>query len=106
MADENYITRLEHNEFAKRVDEKFIQQDKHIEEIDKVVKSMGDLPITVKQIIKNQEKQEKLLEEIKNKPAEQINSAKQTLINSVVSTLSQALLLGMMALIMFGLFCK
>lgn len=102
MADD-YITRLEHNEFAKRMEDEHKRQNHRIDELEAIVKALGSLPETVKQIRENQEKQEKILEDIRNKPAERVNTAKQTVINTICSTLSQALIIGVVALIMYGL---
>lgn len=100
---EEYISRSEHNEFAKRIDEENKRQNKRLDELEKIVKSLADLPITVKQIKENQEKQEKLLTDIYNKPTQQLKTAKQTIINTICSTLTTGLITGAALLIFYGL---
>lgn len=103
MADGEYITRSEHNEFAKRLDDENKRQNRRIDELEKLVKSFADIPITVRQIKENQEKQETLLRDLINKPVSQINTAKQTIINTICSTLTTGFVAGLIGLIIYGL---
>lgn len=103
MADESYITRREHDEFAKRIDAENERQNKRIEILEKTVKDMAELPMLVKQISKNQDKQLVELEAIKNKPMQTLNATKQSIINTIVNLIATAIVSGVAASIVASL---
>lgn len=103
MADESYITRREHDEFAKRIDAENARQNNRIEMLEKTVKDMSELPMLVKQISKNQDKQLVELEAIKNKPMQTLNATKQSIINTIVNLIATAIVSGVAASIVANL---
>lgn len=68
---EDYLSRAEHNEFVKRIDEEEIRQNKRLDMLEQNVKEIAELTLTVKELAvnmrhmaKEQEKQGQRLEQI------------------------------------------
>ena len=71
MNEKDYITREEHSEFARRVDEENRRQNKRIDNVEAIVQGMSELTSTVRELAtsmknmaKEQERQGERLEKI------------------------------------------
>lgn len=104
MAEESgFITRLEHQEFAKRIDEENHRQNKRLDALEAAVKDMAQLPLLVKSISEKQDKQIAELEAIKNKPIKTLTDTRQSVINAIVNLVATAIVSGIAASIMANL---
>lgn len=105
MPGENYISRDEHAEFAKRIDKenetqnmRIIALEKAVEGISQITVNVERLAISMENLTKEMEKQGKKLEEIENTPKDRYNTAVKAAINTIVGTVVGALIA---ALVMF-----
>lgn len=71
---EEYITRLEHEEFTKRMQDEHIRLSKRITELKEVTQQINDLAISTQKLavnmenmLKNQEEQEKRISEMEER---------------------------------------
>ena len=76
------VSRQEHNEFAKRMEEANHRQDKRLEALERTVEqihaltaSVEKLAVSVQQMVKEQEQQGKRLETIENRDGEKWRKA-------------------------------
>lgn len=72
--NEEYITRLEHEEFTKRMQDEHIRLSKRISELKEVTQQINDLAISTQKLavnmenmLKNQEEQEKRISEMEER---------------------------------------
>lgn len=107
---DNFVTREEHNEFAKRVDEDKKETHRRLESLENTVRGLAELPYIVKAIKENQEKSmattDKALakiEELEKRPVNTFNGVKQALLNSLASAIAALLVSGITAIIVYGL---
>ena len=73
----NYVSRQEHNEFARRIDEENTRQNRRIQLLEDNVRQINALTVSVEKMAVNmgnmleeQKKQGKRLEELEKEPAE------------------------------------
>ena len=102
---DNYITRDEHSEFAKRIDKENEIQNTRLNALEKAVESINQITVNVERLAismesltKEIEKQGKKLEDIENTPKDRYNTAVKAAINTIVGTVVGALIA---ALVMF-----
>lgn len=111
MAEE-FITRNEHEEFAKRIEETNKRQNRRIDELEESVKDINRLATSIEKIAVNQEymikeqaKQNTLLEKaqtkieaIEKQPLEALGSAKKRAVETVVSVVVTAIVVALIVL--------
>ena len=90
MAELDYLTRLEHQEYAKRMEEEHDRQNHRLSELESTVKQIADLTSTVKELAVNmkhmvteQEKQGKKLDAIENRDGEKWRKAVSYIITAI-----------------------
>lgn len=111
---EEYLTRREHDEFARRIDDSMRRTEKRVDELHSFVEELRTLPIMVRQIrdlqetslISMRENNAKLnnrMDEIEKAPLKDVNEAKKTMIQTVVKVVIEALVIGLMIVIAGGI---
>lgn len=110
---EEFVTRREHDEFSKRIEESLKRTEKRVDELHGVVEELRTLPIMVRQIrdlqetslISMRESNSKLnarMDEIEKAPLKDVNEAKKTVIQTVVKVVVEALVIGLLLIIAGG----
>ena len=104
--DGSYISRLEHEEFARRQDDENSRQNKRITTLEENVRQIGDLTISVKEMAVNmgnmleeQKRQGEGLEKLEMEPAESQKQIKMAIVTAVISTIVGALVGAVMVLL-------
>lgn len=115
--NEDYVTRREHDEFAKRIEECEKRQNKRIDALEESVKDIGRLATAIEKIatgqdfmIKEQTRQGELLEkaqakidEIEKEPLQEakksVDNAKKKVIETVITVVVTALVVGALMII-------
>lgn len=89
--DDEYISRNEHNAFAKGVDREQVRQNKRIEALEVTVRQINDLTLSVQKLainmehmLVNQTEQSKRLEELENRDGEKWRSISKYVLTAVV----------------------
>lgn len=87
---DNYITRPEHDEFVKRMEEEHHRQNRRITILEESVQKFTDLTISVndlansmKQMLEEQKVQGKRLEKLEDVPAKNWNTVKVAILTAV-----------------------
>ena len=95
----NYVSRQEHNEFARRIDEENTRQNRRIQLLEDNVRQINALTVSVEKMAVNmgnmleeQKKQGTRLEDLEKEPAESYKHIKMAIITSVISTIVGALI--------------
>ena len=103
---DGYITRGEHLEFAKRMEEEHHRQNKRINAFEEALKQQNQIAIAVEkmamnmeQMLKEQMKQGERLEELEKTPAKKWN----TVTTSILSAIGGAIGAAIIAVMVFGL---
>lgn len=114
---EDYITRHEHDEFVKRMEESDKRQNHRLEVLEESVKDIGRLATSIEKIAINQEhmlkeqtRQGELLDKAQNKidvmektPLEEtqkaVNDAKKKVVDIVITVVVTALVIGLIAVV-------
>lgn len=98
----DYIGRHEHDEFAKRMEEEHVRQNKRIGVIEKTLEQLNKIALAVEKMamnmesmLKEQQKQGKELEELKNAPAKKWN----TMTTAILSAIGGAVGTGLIAVL-------
>ena len=106
MPMDDFLTRTEHNEFAKRMEEEHNRQNHRIHELEESQKQIYDLTISVreqtisvKNLTEELKEQREKIRKIEAQPADKWNSMTKTIITSVVSTFAGALVSGVIILL-------
>lgn len=115
--NDDYVTRREHDEFVKRMEEKSERHEKRIDSLEETVKDIGRLATSIEKIatnqdymIKEQNRQGELLnkaqakiESLEKEPLvatkESVDNAKKKVIETVITVVITALVVGMIAII-------
>jgi len=104
MAEQEYITREEHAEFAKRMEQEHDRQNHRLSEVESSVRQIADLTATVKELAVNmrhmlteQEKQGKKLDSLESQDGEKWRKA----VSYVITAIGGAILAYLFA--KFGL---
>lgn len=112
MAEE-YLTKGEHDEFAKRMEETNTRQNKRIEILEESVKDINRLATSIEKIAINQEhmikeqtkqgemleKQNSKIEAMEKEPIQTVKDAKKKVIDTVVTVVATALVMGLIMLV-------
>ena len=110
---EEFVTRREHDEFSKRIEESLKRTEKRVDELHGVVEELRTLPIMVRQIrdlqetslISMRESNNKLnarMDEIEKAPLKDVSEAKKTMIQTIVKVIVEALVIGLILVIAGG----
>lgn len=90
---DNYITRQEHDEFARRQDAENERQNRRIQLLEDNVRQINELTLTVKEMSVNMSnmliemrKQGDRLDALEKEPAETTKQIKQAIITAIVGT--------------------
>lgn len=110
---DGFLTREEHNEFAKRIDAENARQNARLDILENTVRGLAELPIIVKAIKENQEKSmeatSKALDKIQaleQRPVTTFNGVKQALLNAIASAVAALFVSGIAAIIVYGIVNK
>ena len=103
---DEYITRMEHNEFARRIEMEDNRQNKRIDLLEESVRqnaslvaSVEKLAINMENMLQEQKDQGARLQKLENEPAERWNSAKKTAFTTIISVMAGALATGVIMMI-------
>lgn len=105
---EEFITRREHDEFAKRIEENDKRQNKRLEVLEESIKEINRLATSIEKIATNQEfmikeqtRQCEMLERTQDKidaierePIEIVKSSKKKIIETIITVVVTALVVG------------
>ena len=105
---DDYISRAEHNEYAKKVDERDREHVKRIETVEQTVKQLEALTYSVEKLANNmqrmcdvQEEQGKRLEALEKKPLARMqkagNTAQSAFITAVITAVVTAIITWLIA---------
>lgn len=91
MADDEYLRRHEHEEFAKGVDREQVRQNKRIADLEATVRQINDLTLSVQKLainmehmLVNQTEQSKRLEELENRDGEKWRSISMYVLTALI----------------------
>ena len=91
MANDEYLRRHEHEEFAKGVDREQVRQNKRIADLEVATKQINDLTLSVQKLainmehmLVNQTEQNKRLEELENRDGEKWRSISMYVLNALI----------------------
>lgn len=91
---ENFITRVEHEEFSRRIDDENRRQNHRISEMEKTLRHLSDLTVSVEKMAVSVEnmakelmKQGDRLDAIETKPLKDFGSFKSGLIGAIASAI-------------------
>ena len=91
MADDEYLRRHEHEEFAKGVDREQVRQNKRIADLEVATKQINDLTLSVQKLainmehmLVNQTEQNKRLEELENRDGEKWRSISMHVLTALI----------------------
>ena len=95
---DDYISRAEHNEYAKKVDERDREHVKRIETVEQTVKQLEALTYSVEKLANNmqrmcdvQEEQGKRLEALEKKPLTRMQEAGSTAQSAIITAIITAI---------------
>lgn len=101
---DNPISRAEHIEFAKRMEEEHHRQNRRLETLENSVQafmeiagSVQQLATNMEQMLKEQERQGQRLEILEKMPAERWNTVSATIIKTAASTITGAVIGALIA---------
>ena len=104
--DGNYITRQEHEEFARRQDAENERQNRRIQLLEDNLRQINDLTVSVEKMAVNmenmlaeQKRQGDRLEELEKEPAETNRQIKLAVITSVIGTVAGAVVMAILTLL-------
>ena len=91
MADDEYLRRHEHEEFAKRVDEEHKRQNHRLNIVETTLRQLNDLTVSVQNLATNmkhmldiQTEQNKRLEELENRDGEKWRSVSMYVLTALI----------------------
>ncbi len=103
---DNYITRSEHNEFVKRMEDehkrinrRLSNHDKSTEQLQELVKTVGILAVNMENMLKEVQDQGKRLERFEDEPRQNAGIFKKSIINTIGGAIGTAVVLGIAILI-------
>lgn len=104
--DSGYITRPEHEEFRRRMEEEHGRQNKRIGWLEDSVRQMNSIAISVEKLalnmegmLKEQERQGERIGKLEEVPAKKWNTVAKTVLTSAISAVSGGLVVGLVALL-------
>lgn len=96
---EEGISRAEHSEFCKRIEEENNRQNHRISILEESVRQIGNLTVSVEKLatsmenmVKEQEKQGKRLEKLENVPVKNWNTIKVAILSAVGTAIGAAII--------------
>ena len=103
---DSYVTRGEHTEFVKRMEDEHHRQNKRLGEMEATMKqyvaltlSVEKMAISMEAMLEEQKKQGQKLEELEKTPAKNWNTVKTAVLSAIGGAIGAALI----AVIVFGL---
>lgn len=103
---DNYITRQEHDEFARRQDAENERQNRRISLLEDNIRQINELTVSVKEMavnmnnmLKELEKQGDRLEALEKEPAETTKQIKQAIITAIVGTVVGAVVTALIMIL-------
>jgi len=104
--DGNYITRREHEEFARRQDAENERQNRRIQllednvrQINALTVSMEKMAVNMENMLAEQKRQGDRLEELEKEPVETHRQIKLAVISSVIGTVAGAIVMAAITLL-------
>lgn len=104
---ENCITRAEHEEFCRRMEDEHKRQSKRIELLEEnmckttaLATSVEKLALNMEAMLKEQEKQGERLDTLERQPAQNWRALTKTILTTVVSTLTGGVIGTLVALLL------
>lgn len=104
--DGNYITRREHEEFARRQDAENERQNRRIQllednvrQINALTVSMEKMAVNMENMLAEQKRQGDRLEDLEKEPAETHRQIKLAVISSVIGTVAGAIVMAAITLL-------
>lgn len=104
--DGNYITRQEHEEFARRQDAENERQNRRIQLLEDNLRQINALTVSVEKMAVNmenmlaeQKRQGERLEDLEKEPAETHKQIKLAVITSVIGTVAGAVVMAIITLL-------
>lgn len=104
--DGNYITRQEHEEFARRQDAENERQNRRIQLLEDNLRQINALTVSVEKMAVNmenmlaeQKRQGERLEDLEKEPAETHKQIKLAVITSVIGTIAGAVVMAIITLL-------
>lgn len=96
---DDFISRGEHDEFAKRIDAEQQRQNKRLSELEDAMKqymtltiSVEKLALSVEQMVKEQKRQGEKIEELEEAPVKNWNTIKASILSAIGGALGAALI--------------
>lgn len=103
------ITRAEHEEFRRRIDEENKRQNMRIKLLEENTRKIETLTISIDRLaksieimVKEQDKQGKRIEQLEKEPLEESKANKRAIINCIISGVGGAIISAIFALIING----
>lgn len=103
---DQYISRPEHEEYARRMDAEHVRQNKRISHLEENVEALQKLAMSVERLADNmqrmleeQERQGKEIDELKEEPAKKWKSAQTALMNAFLGAIGTAIAGGIFYLV-------
>lgn len=100
---DEYLTRAEHNEFAKRVEEEQVRQNHRLTSLEDSVSNIQRLTISVEKMSVNMEhmankqgEMSKKLDELESEPADNWKTVKSAIIGAIASGIGVAILAALL----------
>lgn len=111
--DENYITRTEHDEFARRIDDENDRQNHRIASLEESIKEIHGLTVSVERMAVNMEnmlaaierqgtlieKQNSRIDEIEREPAKDHKQIKMAIISAIIGSIVTAIVGAVLVLL-------
>jgi hypothetical protein len=101
-----YITRGEHEEFAKRISDEDARQNKRLSTIEKALEQQNKLALSVEkmavnmeQMLKEQQKQGERLEALEQVPAKNWNTIRVAVLSAIGGALGTGIVAGIVSLL-------
>lgn len=92
MDEKDFITRKEHEEFARRIDQENHRQNNRINTLEDSIRQINDLTVSVKEMsvsmknmLEEQKRQGERLEKLEKEPADNYRQIKMSIVTSVIS---------------------
>lgn len=96
---DDFISRGEHDEFAKRIDAEQQRQNKRLSELEDAMKqymtltiSVEKLALSVEQMVKEQKRQGEKIEELEEAPVKSWNTIKASILSAIGGALGAAII--------------
>jgi len=86
------ITRAEHEEFSRRMEDEHHRLSKRLETVERVAIAVEKLAVNMEAMLKEQERQGDRLERLESKPAESWNTLMRSILTGIGSAIAGAII--------------